>query len=151
MPPTLDSIYSSSSTRCALTLLGIAGSFFSNLNAQPLFAKEAVQIITEEVAASEARRQIPDFAVIETHSSIQGNKGIVFRKVHPPILRSQTPVRRKAPGKEDILLDEEILEKGHQHKVLSLGIQVFDGKVSELVWSEAGRTILIYSNIDFSY
>lgn len=112
---------------------------------------EADQIIAQEMAAREARKEAqPDFTILKTYTRGNGSQQVVFHKVAPPALKKAAPAPMQHHAKDELVLSR-MLTDPRERRSLSLGIQIYDNEVSELVWRKDGQCIRGYSNIDFSY
>lgn len=133
-------------------LVGIVFSLINQAEGQTLTDTEADRIVADEVATFEATRpQKPDFTVIKTVDQSHGDSGIIFHKVLPPVLKQAEPVERLATlDPSSFLVGVNAIDEREQRS-LSLGIQIYDDQISELIWRKDGRAITIWSNINFSY
>lgn len=136
-------------TRLIFSLLAVLSSLHGQ-QAIPSDA-EADQIIAQEMAAREARKEVqPDFTILETYTRVNGSQQVVFHKVAPPALKKAAPALTPNRVTDELVLSRMPTDSREQRS-LSLGIQIYDNEVSELVWRKDGQCIRAYSNIDFSY
>jgi hypothetical protein len=122
------------------------------LSGQSLSDADADRIVIDEIVAFEGSRpEKPDFTIVETVDQSTGDSGIIFHKVLPPVFKRQEPLERSLTlDPSSFLYTESVIEEREQ-RYLSLSIQIYDDKVTELIWREDGRAITIWSNINFCY
>lgn len=135
----------------ALKSVIMIGMISGAVTAQTLTDAEADRIVSEDMAALEARHEamMPSFTVLESQSQTVGGKEVVIRRVVPPVYPE--PVEPEIVSESDAALTPVDYSKVRQYEAISLGIRIFDETYSEIQWRGGDRVITGWSNVNFEY
>jgi hypothetical protein len=100
-----------------------------------------------------AEKPEPTFQVLRRSEVVIGDRSIVFQRVAPPQTTAAMPAPAATATRELTAQEFEAIRQreAKQQRVLFFSANTLDHRVTELSWSEGGKTYRAFSNIDFQY